>query len=521
MLAQTGQRTYPCGEEEDIAKCLETVDTNAWTSYSNFYTHTHNMCHFLKSQQWQELTQHTIGRLSDTSAQTVDRLEQSQQLQQQIAAGQQQSLDYHRQMIENGTYLSQAIEASRGNVKEMMDEFKLSTMEQRNMIFEVFDRVSRLQNLVVSEVSWFYTLVFYSFCLLIIYLVTATKRTADARLWLFLILSANFGLERLVVKLSLPDEVQARASNMDVEMNELINQRVWMVRNCTVLVCFVTLVLTAIRFKDYNLINNKLLEDIQRQNLELKRYMETSKLENKNSYHQTKLAPGYYDTLDGLGQLKLREMLEEDAGWQGGDEDEEFSDNDSEDSFNSTRSDRTFNPEDFSTAAGSRETTPTPLNDINLALENLGNQLGIKFLSVIPRITNIFSVVSTPLKPSNEIPQLSHREDDILQSSSSIPILNNSLNSSRYNLRPRSRASNSSILSVNTTMSESPVKSQQVSKLKNISNRNKSKIEQEMERNSKRFDVSSLSEQVAPQKSRRKLVKPKTIIKEEYSADED
>ena len=390
MLAQTGQRTYPCGEEEDIAKCLETVDTNAWTSYSNFYTHTHNMCHFLKSQQWQELTQHTIGRLSDTSAQTVDRLEQSQQLQQQIAAGQQQSLDYHRQMIENGTYLSQAIEASRGNVKEMMDEFKLSTMEQRNMIFEVFDRVSRLQNLVVSEVSWFYTLVFYSFCLLIIYLVTATKRTADARLWLFLILSANFGLERLVVKLSLPDEVQARASNMDVEMNELINQRVWMVRNCTVLVCFVTLVLTAIRFKDYNLINNKLLEDIQRQNLELKRYMETSKLENKNSYHQTKLGPGYYDTLDGLGQLKLREMLEEDAGWQGGDEDEEFSDNDSEDSFNSTRSDRTFNPEDFSTAAGSRETTPTPLNDINLALENLGNQLGIKFLSVIPRIINIF-----------------------------------------------------------------------------------------------------------------------------------
>ena len=70
-------------------------------------------------------------------------------------------------------------------------------------------------------------------------------------------------------------------------------------------------------------------------------------------------------------------------------------------------------------------------------------------------------------------------------------------------------------------MSESPVKSQQVSKLKNISNRNKSKIEQEMERNSKRFDVSSLNEQVAPQKSRRKLVKPKTIIKEEYSADED
>ena len=58
----------------------------------------------------------------------------------------------YRQLVENGSVLSQAIESSRGNVKEMMEEFKLSTMEQRNMIFEVFDRVSRLQ---VSTWKWF------------------------------------------------------------------------------------------------------------------------------------------------------------------------------------------------------------------------------------------------------------------------------------------------------------------------------------------------------------------------------
>ena len=40
--------------------------------------------------------------------------------------------------------------------------------------------------------------IFYSLCLLVIYLVTVTRRTADARLWLFL--SLNFGLERLVIK---------------------------------------------------------------------------------------------------------------------------------------------------------------------------------------------------------------------------------------------------------------------------------------------------------------------------------
>merc|ERR1719445_1635345 len=230
LLAQTGQKTYPCDESDDISKCLENVDTNAWTSYSNFFTHTHNMCHFLKSQQWQELTHQTINKLSDTSAETVQRLEASHELQQDIAAGQKISLEYQRQLVENGSVLSQAIESSRGNVKEMMEEFKLSTLEQRNMIFEVFDRVSRLQSLVVSEVSWLYTVIFYSACLLVIYLVTSTRRTADARLWLFVILTVNFGLERLVIKVSLMDQEHAAKNILEaVDISEVVNQRVWIV----------------------------------------------------------------------------------------------------------------------------------------------------------------------------------------------------------------------------------------------------------------------------------------------------
>ena len=63
----------------------------------------------------------------------------------------------------------------------MLEEFRKSTNDQKYLIFEVFDRVARLQNLVVSEVSWLYTRVFYSACLLDIYLLTATKRTLQ--LW--------------------------------------------------------------------------------------------------------------------------------------------------------------------------------------------------------------------------------------------------------------------------------------------------------------------------------------------------
>ena len=51
QIAQSGRPNFPCGLAESMASCLEMVDTNAWTSYTNFYTH--NICYFLKSQQWQ------------------------------------------------------------------------------------------------------------------------------------------------------------------------------------------------------------------------------------------------------------------------------------------------------------------------------------------------------------------------------------------------------------------------------------------------------------------------------------
>ena len=133
-------------------------------------------------------------------------MEESYKLQDKILHGQQVTIEYQRQLIENGSMLSEALEVSKDNVKQMLQEFKLSTDEQRNLIFEVFDRVSRLQNLVVSEVNWLYTIVFYGASLLVIYIVTATKRTADARLTLFIILSLNLLGERLVCSFSLPTD---------------------------------------------------------------------------------------------------------------------------------------------------------------------------------------------------------------------------------------------------------------------------------------------------------------------------
>ncbi len=38
FLAQAGQKTYPCEEDQAISECLNGVDSNAFSSYSTFFT---------------------------------------------------------------------------------------------------------------------------------------------------------------------------------------------------------------------------------------------------------------------------------------------------------------------------------------------------------------------------------------------------------------------------------------------------------------------------------------------------
>merc|ERR1740129_1058959 len=50
FLAQSGQKTYPCEESSSVSDCLSSIDSNGFTAYSEFFTHTHNMCQFLQHQ---------------------------------------------------------------------------------------------------------------------------------------------------------------------------------------------------------------------------------------------------------------------------------------------------------------------------------------------------------------------------------------------------------------------------------------------------------------------------------------
>ena len=199
FLLKTGRVTYPCEKTDEISKCTENMPSEAYSTYSQFFTHTQNMCFFLQAQVWQEETGNTINRLSNTSATVTQQLQEASELQGKMLKDQNMSLENQGVLLHRGLELKKTLEESSVDVHRMLDDFKNSTKEQKILLFEVFDRMNSLQSLVMGEFTGFYSFIFYTLSILISYLLTSTPRTSGARFWLFVLMTLNIVFERLLV----------------------------------------------------------------------------------------------------------------------------------------------------------------------------------------------------------------------------------------------------------------------------------------------------------------------------------
>ena len=198
LFLKNGMTTFECHGHEEFSICTKGMSPEAFMTYTHFYTHTQNMCFFLEAQAWQEQTDFTIHRLSQTSADVVEKIDSSSQLQNEFMIKQEESINNQKLVIERGSELKSLLENSTVDVHSMLNEFKASTLEQRQLIFEVFDKLSVLQETVLGEFTGFYSFMFYGFSILICYLLTSTPRTSGSRFWLFVVMTCNMVMERSI-----------------------------------------------------------------------------------------------------------------------------------------------------------------------------------------------------------------------------------------------------------------------------------------------------------------------------------
>lgn len=264
FLKMSGHEPYECEKCPVREACIKNMSDRAFNAYTEFYTHAYNICFFLQSQIWHEETEKTIDRLSTSSAHVTKQLEEAEIVQTVLLQHQRESMSVQQELLNNGFSLSEVLHSSQDNLQAIMHEFRTSTLEQKRILFEVFDRLSSLQAWAVGEISWLDTVVFYIGSIIVSYIVTATPRTQEARIWIFIIISLNVVIERAVVSQFLQDNME----QLEVFNNNLY-WCIWQCRKVMLTICAVLTGVAVYQYCDYNAVNHQLLLQIQKQNMEV------------------------------------------------------------------------------------------------------------------------------------------------------------------------------------------------------------------------------------------------------------
>ena len=214
-LEKSGRQTYPCTRDQTVRECTQSMDHTSFMTYTNFFTHTSNICFFLQSQAWQERTERTVTKLSKASEEVANQLEDSLQNQLQVLRHQNKSLVNQKKILLHERNLTETLASSTVDVKEAFKEMRDRAHEQRALFSETFDMIFRkvesikqLQAMILGEFISLQSLAFHIVAACVCYFFTSAPRTASARLVLFTGLAVLIAVERIVTSLSVGKEDQ-------------------------------------------------------------------------------------------------------------------------------------------------------------------------------------------------------------------------------------------------------------------------------------------------------------------------
>lgn len=275
FLQMSGYEPVKC--ESPKSFCAKKLSDRAFNAYTEFYTHTQSICYFLQNQMWQEEAEITVNKLSSTSTEVAKKLQEAEIVQEKLLQHQHQSLLLQNDLIKNSENVASVLKASEDKINTVIKDFQSSTVEQKQLLLEVFENLLSLREWAVNEMSWFSSTVFFLSTAIIAYLFTSMSRTKDARILIFVIISFNYAIERILSKLVVENYVTVSYLSLSTES---LNSAVWTSRKLSIMLSVLVAIYTAFTYYDFNVQNHKLLLIIKNQNSEILEY-----LQNKSVNH--------------------------------------------------------------------------------------------------------------------------------------------------------------------------------------------------------------------------------------------
>ncbi|XP_072382064.1 uncharacterized protein [Diabrotica undecimpunctata] len=253
FLSMSGHDTYNCGLDKKAnvrAICINSMSDRAFNVYTEFYTHTQNICAFLQGHVWQEI-------ITENTILVSKQLKETAQNQEGLLAAQKESLRLQEKMLHHGKVLENILE----------DLFR----QHGDNLNVLLTTITNFQSWIIREMSWFDSVIFYTVSIVLSFICTASYRTSASRLIIFFLQFLNFLTERIICS------IYVFISGRDTSnLYSKVYSYIWFSRYVFISFSVFLLVYFAVRHKNYVKQQFEILLSVQKQNSNILKILQSN-----------------------------------------------------------------------------------------------------------------------------------------------------------------------------------------------------------------------------------------------------
>lgn len=248
FLEMSGHDPYKCELDKKPnlrAICISNMSDRAFNVYTEFYTHTQNICWFLRGQIWQETIYENTWKVGK-------QLELTASNQEGLLRAQKESLELQEKMLKHGR-----------NLEQVLDNLQESSNAHKNILIMLSTGINNLQSWIIGEVSWIDSVVFYMVSVFVTFLITSSQRTLSSRVPISVLLFFNLLLERMICSFITSDSRELNILNLYLKIYDFV----WYSRYAFVCLAIFTFLYKSVYHTDIHFKNNEILQKIHNQNV--------------------------------------------------------------------------------------------------------------------------------------------------------------------------------------------------------------------------------------------------------------
>ena len=233
---KSGLTTYDCTEKanfQDCTSCMKAIDSSSFLVYTEFFTHVTDICFYLESKNSRLKTIETITLLSQTTSDTIIKLEVALKNERNISTMQNALFTTQEDIVEGletlNTILHNATASGKDTLldtKELIANLFAAIESLAKSITRLLDKSRRLQRKSLKAIIIINCMAPYFLIFIPFYSLCTMLNRVKTRVWLFLLFVVFACLEVLAI-LSASEEspVKINVSLFNLKFPKSINNQ--------------------------------------------------------------------------------------------------------------------------------------------------------------------------------------------------------------------------------------------------------------------------------------------------------